>query len=186
MVSENFDAGAASRWFAVRVKSNFEKTVGYALHSKGFQGFVPTYRCRSRRSDRVQTIELPLFPGYVFCRIVQPRDGLKVLTTPGVLHFVGIGRTPIAIEDTEMAAVETAVHSGFPTEPGEYLREGQLVRFDDGPLAGMEGILIETRKQCRVVASVTLLKRSVAVELEREWLTPLGGDRRPINMKWRP
>jgi transcription antitermination factor NusG len=173
------------RWFALRVKSRSEKVVSMMAQNKGFEEFLPLYESRRRWSDRLKSVELPLFPGYLFCRI-DPQYRLPLLTIPGVLHFVGIGRIPVPIEDAEIAALQTAVRSGFSTEPWPFLEIGQQVRLDDGPLAGLEGILVGTSKQQRIVVSVTLLKRSVAVAIERHWATPLSGNGRPLPMEIKP
>ena len=149
------------------------------MRNKGFEEFLPLYKSCHRWTDRFKSVESPLFPGYIFCRI-DPNFRLPILTIPGALQFIGIGKVPVPIEDSEIAAVQNAVCSGLPAQPWEYLDVGQLVRLDDGPLAGLEGILIETRKQYRVLVSVSLLQRSVAVEIERNWVTPLGADRRPL------
>jgi transcription antitermination factor NusG len=162
-----------SRWFAVRVKSQHERMVATGIRHKGLAEFLPLYQCRRRWSDRFKSVELPLFPGYVFCQI-DPAFRMPVLTLPGVMHFVGIGRIPVPIEDEEILAIQSAMHSGLRVEPSAYLNVGQRVRLEDGPLAGLEGILIEIRKQYRVVVSLTLLKRSVAVEIDRDWLSPVG------------
>jgi len=164
-------------WFALRVKSRFERVVSTIARNKGFEEFLPVYRCRRRWSDRNQSVEMPLFPGYIFCRI-DPNNRLPLLTVPGAMHFVGLGRVPVAVDDDEIAALQAAVRSGLTLEPLSYLEVGQPVRLDHGPLAGLEGILVEVRKQQRLVVSVTLLKRSVGVEIEREWVTPVGGDKR--------
>ena len=182
-VEERFGP-AARQWFALRVKSNCERVVAVVLGHKGFESFLPLYRRYHCWSDRSKAVDLPLFPGYVFCRM-DPRLRLPALTIPGALHFVGIGKVPMPIDDAEVAAIERTVRSGLATEPWEYLEVGQLVRFEEGPLGGLEGILIESRKRCRVVVSVTLLKRSVAVEIERHWITPLGPDRRPLPLRCR-
>jgi len=160
------------RWFALRVRSRCEKLVAALLHHKGLEEFLPLYRSRRQWSDRVQSVELPLFPGYVFCRL-DPLYRLPVLITPGVLHFVGVGRIPAPVEDEEIVAIRSAVQSGLQTEPWPFLDVGQRVRLEDGPLTGLEGILIEVRKQHRIVVSVTLLRRSVAVEIERQWVRPV-------------
>ena len=175
------DNVGSRQWFALRVKSNCEKTVATLVRNKGFEEFLPLYKSCHRWSDRLKSAESPLFPGYTFCRI-DPNFRLPILTIPGALHFIGIGKVPVPIEDSEIAAIQKAVRSGLPAEPWAYLKVGQLVRLDDGPLAGLEGILIETRKQYRVVVSVSLLQRSVAVEIERNWVTPLGADRRPLSI----
>ncbi len=173
----NLDGGQDAQWFALRVKSRSEKTVALTAQSKGFEEFLPLYQSRRRWSDRIKSLELPLFPGYVFCRL-NPQHRMPLLTIPGVLHFVGIGRTPIPIEDAEIGALQTAVHSGLLTEPWPYLEVGQRVRLEEGPLAGLEGVLVGTSKQQRLLVSVTLLKRSVAVAIERHWATPLDEKRK--------
>jgi len=175
---ENPDDTDSRRWFALRVKSQRERSIAASIGSRGFEEFLPLYQCRRRWSDRMKSMELPLFPGYVFCRI-DPLVRLPILTVPGVLHFVGIGKTPAPIDDAEMAAIQSAVRSGLRVEPSAYLEIGQRVRLEEGPLAGLVGILAEIRKQYRVVVSLSLLKRSVAVEIERHWVTPL--DVKPVH-----
>lgn len=167
------------QWFAVRVKSRCEKAVALMAQNKGFQQFLPLYRSRRQWSDRQKSLELPLFPGYVFCRL-QPQFRLPLLTIPGVLHFVGIGKIPAPLEDAEIAMIQSAIGSGLYAEPWPFLEIGQRVRLDAGPLAGLEGILVGTSKQHRFIVSVTLLRRSVAVAIERSWATPVNGTVRPL------
>ena len=88
--------------------------------NKGFEEFLPVYQCRRRWSDRLKEVEFPLFPGYVFCRL-NPQYRLPLLTIPGVLHFVGIGKTPVPLEDAEITAIQAAVRSGLSTEPWPFL-----------------------------------------------------------------
>lgn len=173
------------RWFALRVKSRCEKAVAMMAQHKGFEEFLPLYQSRRRWSDRLQSVELPFFPGYLFCRL-NPQHRLPLLTIPGVLHFVGIGKIPVPIEDSEIAALQTAVRSGLLAEPWPFLEIGQRVRLEEGPLAGLEGILVGTAKQQRILVSVTLLKRSVAVVIDRHWATPLGSSGRLSAMQIKP
>src|SRR6266498_254568 len=157
MNAHAIEDGGSRRWFALRVKSNCEKMVATVVSHKGFEEFLPLYQVRPRWSDRINCVDLPLFPGYVFCRL-DARLRLPILKIPGALQFVGIGKVPIPIEDAEIAALQQAARSGLPAEPWAYLEVGQLVRLEAGPLAGLEGMLTETRKQYRVVVSVSLLK----------------------------
>jgi transcription antitermination factor NusG len=160
------------QWFALRVRSRYEKLVATMANSMGFEDFLPVYQSHRRWSDRVKLVELPLFPGYVFCRL-NAEHRLPLLTIPGVLHFVGIGRVPVPIADAEIAAIQKALQSGVSAEPWPFLEAGHRVRLEAGPLAGLEGILVESPKKDRVVVSVTLLNRSVAVGIERHWVRPL-------------
>jgi transcription antitermination factor NusG len=160
------------RWFALRVKSRCEKVVAAGAHHKGFEEFLPLYQGRHRWSDRYKSVEVPLFQGYVFCRL-NPDRRLPLLTIPGALYFVGVGKTPLPIDDAEIASIQTAMRSELPAEPWPFLEIGHRVRLEKGPLAGLEGFLVQSRKQHRIVVSVTVLRRSVAVEIDRQWVRPL-------------
>ncbi len=159
-------------WFALRVRSRYENTVATFLGGKGYEWFLPLYKSRRRWSDRIKEIELPLFPGYVFCRFdLQHR--LPILTTPGVVTVVGIGKRPIPIDDGEIAAIQAAVRSELPSRPWPFLEIGQRVRVEYGPLCGLEGILLDFKGHHRLILSVILLQRSVAVEVDGAWVIPI-------------
>jgi Transcription antiterminator len=170
--AEPLTAASSYPWFAIRVKSNFESVAASGLRGRGLEEFLPQYRVRRRWSDRVRTLDLPLFPGYVFCRF-DPQDRLPVLTTPGVLHVVGFANQPAPIDDNEIAAIQNLVKSGLPAEPWPFLRVGQRVRVSSGPLTGTEGIVVQLKQKCRLIVSVSLLQRSVAVEIDRDCITPI-------------
>lgn len=165
-------------WFALSVKPLREKFVGSVLAGKGYTEFVPLYRDRRSWSDRVKEIELPLFPGYIFCRL-DLNNRLPVLVTPFVNFIVGAGKTPIQVQDSEVEAIRTIVTSGQDALPWNFLPAGCMARIEEGPLKGLEGILIEVKNQHRLVVSVTLLQRSVAVEVDRQWVRPVRMPSRP-------
>jgi transcription antitermination factor NusG len=168
----------ALNWYALRVRNRFENSVAAHLHGRGYESFLPMYKCQRRWSDRFKEIELPLFAGYVFCHL-NALNRLPVLTIPGVVHLVGVGRTPVPIDETEIAALQVAVKSGLPRQPWPYLEIGDRVEITQGPLCGMEGILLSFRGHQRLVLSVRLLQRSVAVEVEEARVLPLPSSTRP-------
>ena len=157
-----------SKWYAVMVRPNWERVVGRSLRGKGYGEFVPLYRSRMRVAGTWRDVELPLFEGYVFCQL-DIRHRLPVLQTPGVLQIVGFGGTPAAIGEREIDSVRRIVASESPFRPFPFYRVGQEVRVVRGPLAGVEGLVIDSKKPSFVV-SVTLLQRSVAVELDVDWV----------------
>lgn len=159
-------------WFALRLRSNFEQTAALLLENRGYEVFLPTYRTRRRWTDRVKEIQVPLFAGYVFCRLDINRR-LPVLTTPGVVGIVGVGKVPAPVSDGEVASVRTIVESRIFSQPWPYLAIGDRIVVERGPLAGAEGILSCTKGEYRLIASVSLLQRSVAVELDRDWVRPI-------------
>jgi transcription antitermination factor NusG len=167
-------------WYAVRVRSQYEDMVARHLRVRGLESFLPLYKEKHRWSDRFKEIEVPLFPGYVFCQF-NPVNRLPVLTVPGVVHLVGTGRNPTPIDENEMIALQSAVKSGFAAKPWPFLEVGQKVKIEYGPLIGVEGILLGFRGRQRIVLSISLLQRSVAVEINEDWVRPLSVRHAPSN-----
>lgn len=159
-------------WFALQVKTCKEQSVATALRQKGYTEFLPQYCARRRWSDRSKEIELALFPGYLFCRF-DPLHRLPILTTPGVTSILGVGKIPVPVDASEVAAIQAMVRSGMQVGPWPFLQVGARVRIEEGPLRGVEGILVQVNKRNRLVASITLLQRSVSVEVDRLAVTPL-------------
>jgi transcription elongation factor/antiterminator RfaH len=159
-------------WFGIRTKSNFEKIAKSALEAKGFETYVPLYRSRRRRSDRTVISDLPLFPGYVFCRF-DPHYRMPVMTARGVISIIGFGDDPVPIPDQEIEAVRRVLICGQASEPHLFLREGQRVLVRYGSLEGIEGILLKKKSDWRLVISINLLQRSLAVEVDRDWVTTI-------------
>jgi transcription antitermination factor NusG len=163
-------------WFALQIRSRWEGTTAGLLRGKGLETLLPTYTTKRKWSDRFKVVEAPLFPGYVFCRF-DVHNRLPVLITPGVISVVGRGKTPVAVDDREILSIQAAVGSGIRMEPWPYVEIGERVRVKDDVLDGMEGILTNFKGSDRVVISVTLLRRSVALEIDRSRITPLGSPR---------
>ena len=156
-------------WFALQVKPRHEKSVSLALERKGYEEFLPLYTAKHRWSDRYKEVEQPLFAGYTFCYF-DPERRLPILQTAGVKGILGFGNGPIAVNEQEIEAIQAIVQSGLSTVPYPDIEVGETVRLKDGPLCGLEGVLKQYRDSDRLVVSVTLLKRSVAVEIDRAWV----------------
>jgi transcription antitermination factor NusG len=159
-------------WYAVQIQSKLGSLASETLRGKDFEVYLPLGRSGRRWSDRVKQLDRPLFPGYLFCRF-DARYRLPILTTPGVISIIGAGKTPLPIDDQEIEAVKAVVRSGLAVQPWPFLQVGSKVYVEGGPLAGVEGIITSTDKVYRLVVSVTLLQRSVAVEIDREWARPI-------------
>lgn len=160
-------------WFALQVRSRTEIGVENYLQSYGFECFLPLYTCRKRWSDRIKEVEAPLFPGYLFCRF-NPQDRLPILKTPGVIQIVGCNRVPIPVDHREISAIQRLIGSGVPNQPWPFLAVGDRVNIQSGPLRGLEGILTDFKGNYRLILSVSLLQRSVAVEIDSAFVSSLG------------
>ncbi len=159
-------------WYAVYTRHQHEKTVAESLTNNGIEAFLPTYDAVRQWKDRTKHLLLPLFPCYVFLHGGLDRR-TKVLSTPGVYSFVGIGGQPAAIQETEIDAIRKAVNSGLRAEPFPFLQCGDRVRVKAGPLVGIEGILIRKKSSFRLILSAELLQKSIAVEVDAFSVEPL-------------
>jgi transcription antitermination factor NusG len=159
-------------WFALRVRSRAEKTVSENLRSRGFETLCPTFLDRRRYSDRIKTVESALFPGYLFSRF-NPNDRFPILSSPGVESIVGFGSQPHPVDLHEIEALSAVIQSGVLARPYPFLRVGQRVRVESGPLCQLEGILVATKSEFRLVLSVTLLQRSIIAELDSAHVRPI-------------
>jgi transcription antitermination factor NusG len=167
------EPSGSSLWYALQVRSRYERVVAEYLSGLEYEWFLPLCKDRKRWSDRVKQVELPLFPGYLFCRFdVQSR--LPILKTPGVVQIVGYNRQPVPVDEAEIIAIQTLVSSGVPNQPCSFVEIGDRVQIESGPLRGLEGILVESRGRHKLVLSVSLLQRSVAVEIDSMSVTPIG------------
>src|ERR1700683_4167541 len=159
-------------WFALQVRGRQEVNISENLASNGYEWFLPLYKSSKRWSDRIKEVDSPLFPGYLFCRFNQ-HDRLPILKTPGVIQIVGFNRVPAVVEECEINALQTLMAAGVPNHPCPFLELGDKVRIESGPLRGLEGILMDFKGHHRLVLSVTLLQRSVAVEIDSALVTPV-------------
>ena len=160
------------KWFALQVRTRWESSTAVLLSGKGYQTLLPTYQTKKRWNGKFKQISAPLFPGYVFCQF-DALNRLPILVTPGVMSVVGRGRVPFPVNDSEIAAIQTIVSSGFHAEPWPYLEVGQRIRIESDSLNGLEGILVNFKGNNRIVVSVSLLRRSVALEIDRDCVRPV-------------
>jgi transcription antitermination factor NusG len=156
-------------WFAILVRTGREKTANLLLENSGYECFLPVNKNTRRWSDRTKVIEAPLFPGYLFCRM-NPYNRLTVLMTPGVMQIVAVGKTPIPVEEEEIAAIQRVQKTGLSAMPWPYMQIGNVAQILEGPLRGLTGIIVKIKSGMKLVLSVSLLQRSVAVEVERNWV----------------
>jgi transcription antitermination factor NusG len=161
-------------WYALYTRHQHEKCVQQVLTGKGIESFLPLYTAAHHWKDRVKRVSLPLFPCYIFIRgpLVH---WLPVLSTPGVHAVVGCGGHPATISNAEIDAVRMVVESPLNAEPHPFLKCGDRVRVMAGPLRGLEGLLIRKKNWCKLLISIEMLQRSVAVEVDAAMVQRLGG-----------
>jgi transcription antitermination factor NusG len=171
-------AAETQSWFALQVRARWEFSTTALLECKGYETFLPTYKTKKRWNGKTRAASSPLFPGYVFCNF-DPQKRLPILVTPGVLCVVSRGRVPTPVDDAEIATIQTIVSSGLNAEPWPYLEVGQRIRIEGEALHGLEGILTHFKGNSRIVVSVSLLRRSVALEIDRANVRPVGAPQEP-------
>src|ERR1700690_3308609 len=141
----------SNEWFAFRVRPRHEKQVSLALREKGFTEFLPLYKSKRQWADRTKVVEMPLFPGYIFCSTVRSSIA-PVLMTSGVVDVVRAGNQAVAGDKAERKALQKTVAVNVPLESWPYTEAGPSgsVSILRGPLAGLTGILVEVRHSQRL------------------------------------
>jgi transcriptional antiterminator NusG len=161
-------------WYVIQTCSRHEVKVESALQQKGLEVFLPRVVVPSRRRDRKLLLEVPLFPGYLFVYTdLEPADYYDIIKLKSVVRLLGGTSGPRPLSPETVASIKTIIDSDRPYYPGPYLTRGMKVFIVEGPLAGTVGIIQGRReKKRRLVVSVELFQRAVAVELEDEAVEP--------------
>src|SRR6266567_3326284 len=154
-----------SHWYVAYTSANHEKRVAQQLLQRTIEHFLPLYDTMRRWKDRRVQLQMPLFPGYVFVRLAL-RDRLRVLQIPSVVRLVGFNGLPVALPDEEMEILRSGLSQRPRAEPHPFLTLGRRVRIKSGSLQGLEGILSRRKSNLRVVLSVALIHRSIAVDVD--------------------
>jgi len=169
------EADAAFAWYVIHTRSRHEAMVASALARQDLEIFLPCIRVPSRRRDRRVILSLPLFPGYLFCHSdLNPHTHLDIIRHPGVVRLLGVKGRAAPVPPETVESIRLMVAGDRPCYPWPFLSRGRRVRILDGPLTGAEGLILERRdKKRRLVVSVELFCRSVAVELAEDVVAPV-------------
>lgn len=173
---ENLDG----RWLCVQVKSGGECRSALGLRERGYETFVPVFEQKRRWSDRVKIVQVPLFTGYVFLRF-NAASSWPAVSAPGVLRFVGTGKTPTPIEDSEIEALQVTIQTGLHYGPCAFLEVGQEVEVRLGPFTSLRGKIVQFKNKQRLILSVNLIQKSVLVEVDGYEIVPIGSGFVPGN-----
>jgi transcription antitermination factor NusG len=159
-------------WYAVRTRSNHEKRVAERLVHRNIDHLLPIYTSLRQWKDRKVSLSMPLFPGYLFARLCV-RERLLVLEVPGVAGLVGIGSQPVPLADEEIRAIQGCMKPQSSIVPHPYLNVGKRARVRCGPFQGIEGIVVSTNNETRLVISFNLIQSSVTLEIDQIELEPV-------------
>ena len=165
-------------WYAVWLRSNYEHAVNSQLAAKGFEPFLPQVHTWSRRVGPRRAIRTPMFPGYLFVRAALDKHRyLDLLKVQGVVRVLEDGWTRLTpVPDAEIEAIQQIAAAGLTVFPCAHLRGGERVRVLEGPLCGVEGFFVHDKpSKGRLVVSVDMLGRSIAVEMDAADVEPCGG-----------
>jgi transcriptional antiterminator NusG len=169
------EEAASPSWYALWTHSHCEQRVHDQLVQTGFRAFLPTIDVWSRRRGVRRLVRAPMFPGYLFLHHAMDKTAhVQVSKVKGLVQVLGERWDRLtAIPDEEMQAIEQVATAQQRVLPFPYLKQGQRARITDGPLAGLEGILVQAKpQQGLLVLSVHLLQRSVAVAIDSTAVEP--------------
>jgi transcriptional antiterminator RfaH len=157
---------SGASWFAVRCRFNHERVIQAGLHALGIESFLPLLAGRVQWSDRERLVSRPLFAGYLFARL---EAGAGVPSLCGLLHFLPNNMQPIAVSDDQVETIRVICDSRIPVLPA-VRAVGETVTIERGILAGASGVVVRLKNSLRLVVTLDLLGRSVAVEIDSQSL----------------
>jgi transcription antitermination factor NusG len=166
------ETSCTPRWFALVVKHQHERKTERVLHCKGWETLLPVYSSRRRWADRIKEIESPLFAGYIFCRF-SIAERAHVEDTPGVARIVGFGGVATPLEDRDIDEIRIVSTSKAGLSPWPYLKAGDRVRVEHGPLRGVEGTLLRDGESTRLIVGIEILQRSIATVIDPTMVVPV-------------
>jgi transcription antitermination factor NusG len=162
-------AELSSAWFALIIHQYKREQCEQMLAGMGYEYFSPCFQTVKNWSDRRKRVDVPLFPGYIFCRFDTNRR-LPILQIPGVLGIVSSGKQFLEVDASELESIRTAMASRLPVEPYPFMEPGQKVKVIHGPLCGLKGTLVRAKAESRLLLSVAILNRCVSVEVQASHL----------------
>ncbi|MGC1484001.1 MAG: UpxY family transcription antiterminator [Candidatus Acidiferrum sp.] len=163
--SDELEAYIQPRWYAAYTCANHERRVADQFLERGVENFLPQYESVRKWKDRKVRLQMPLFPGYVFVHLPL-QNRLNVLQVPGVAYLVGSAGRPVAVPEEEFARIRGLLRKGLRAEPHPYLATGRRVKVRSGPLEGMAGIVVRRKNGNRLVISLELIQRAMAVDVD--------------------
>ena len=173
--------GVELNWYALYTCPRHEKTVAQQIEERSIACFLPLYRSVRRWKDRRKELELALFPGYVFVHLAL-QDKMRVLQLPSVVRLVSFNGQPAVLPEAEIEGLRQRLSRGGCAQPHPYLTVGRRVRVCAGPMQGLEGIIIRRKDRCRVVFSLDLIMRSVAVEVDESEVEPVAATKPQLKL----
>lgn len=175
--ASRFDLDAELPWYAVYTCARHEKWVKQQMDLRQIRCVLPLYRTVHRWKDRRKELVLPLFPSYVFVNLPL-KERIRVLEIPGVVSFVNSQGKPLPLPPNEIGPFLIEKAAGLRVEPHPFVQVGRRVRLRNGALAGLEGTLLRKKEGLRLVVSIEMLMRSVAVEVDADDVEPCYGSAR--------
>lgn len=158
--------------YAVKVRSASEEAVARALQQKQHRAMTPLHTVTRRYSDRLKKVSMALFPGYVFVWM-REQDWLSVVSTNGVGYVVRCGRSLVPLTREETRKIEILCRSKTDCEPCPMFAVGQKVLIEEGPFAGLIGVLQRVHDENKVVVSIESLHRAVRVTIGANSIRPV-------------
>ena len=159
------------KWIAVYTKSRHEKVVIQELEKKNIEAYCPILKERRQWNDRKRWVEFPLFRSYVFVKI-ELKNSLYILQTMGVHHIIKFQGKISTIPDGIIQNIKSMIDGGFTVEQVEYFVKGDEVKVVDGPLKGMEGIVVKIKNENKLVIKVAEIQQAIAVQIHPGYLKP--------------
>ena len=156
-----------NRWIAAQTQPHREQIARYNLLEQGYDVLLPVFLKERRHARKVDTVEAPLFPGYIFVEMDPRRSWAPINGTRGVTRVLATpGGSPLFVPTAIIADLQARIAAGefAPKEKAARFRRGDVVRITSGPFTGFTGLYEGTAAQ-RVAVLIDMMRQKVVVRL---------------------
>lgn len=158
-------------WHVLYVKSKYERKIENSLKQKDIEVFLPTIKTIRQWSDRKKVIEKPLFPSYIFVKVHSALDLNKILSIEGACSYIRFGNEYAIAREDEIRNIKYLInHNGILEDieiSDQLLSVGKRYKIHNGPLSGLECVIIRMENKDRIMIRVESLKQNIYATLPK-------------------
>ncbi len=152
-------------WYALSTKARHEKKVYERLLLKKVESYLPLQTINKKWSDRYKIVEEPLFSCYIFVKMAL-KNRVQILQTDGVVRLVNFNGIPATIPESQLNAIRLLLKQKKEIQRISYLTPGQKVEVTQGPLKGVNGVLVNVKNKHRLVLRLDSIMQAISVDID--------------------
>ncbi len=153
-------------WYLIYTRSRQERKVAEQLSRCSIVNYLPLKKERRKWKDRVKTLEMPLFPSYVFVFLEDPLQYTISMQVEGLCHYVKFNNRIAPISQQEIDNIRVLTIAGSELEVCyDHIKPGEKYAIQEGPLNGLSCEIVHFKGHHKFLVRVEILKRAILMDV---------------------